>query len=504
MSKFGKLLLTILLSFMILPLPWSGIQAASIGTGFPDLPPSHWAYDTMIWAQEKGIIKGMPNGHAEPDRPVTQSEFTAMIIRYFVPNSDYEEDYASIQVPPGSAWDLRDYTYALYMNWAVSQDKRQAAMTRGEVAELLTSVMGLNCSRNGSIQYLLEKGYSKGKTSATIIGYQADDTLSRAEAATFIYNLHQQDVKIALRPMVQSPECAGNKQRTEDITVGGIMMYDTEAYVLDTRGEPDLRLTSQYGFTWYVYNDDYEDYVQVGIQDGKVVGLLTNARNWNIPDGPRATSDIQEVEDLYGKPLPYILKGNTRYVQSNRDGEQAVYERGDYYLTFYYDLHEDQQISAVQLIDQKVEQRLRGFYGDASDELARSYERQIFELANVVRTLRRLDAFEWDEAAARAARKHSRNMAEQGFFDHHDPARRSPFDRMKAEGITFSVAAENIASRQKDALEAHMDWMNSTTGHREALLGDYERLGVGVYLQDDGTPYYTQNFYTPYKLLTYH
>ena len=113
-----------------------------------------------------------------------------------------------------------------------------------------------------------------------------------------------------------------------------------------------------------------------------------------------------------------------------------------------------------------------------------------------------LAPFTWDDRAAAAARKHSKNMAVQAFFSHTDKARRSPFDRMRSEGIHYSTAAENIAYGQRDALEVHAGWMNSKSGHRESLLGSYERLGVGVYLASDGTPYYTQNFYTPHTVLS--
>jgi len=184
------------------------------------------------------------------------------------------------------------------------------------------------------------------------------------------------------------------------------------------------------------------------------------------------------------------------------NGESALYLRGDYYLTVYYDKHDNNRVQAIQLIDRTVEQRMQGIYGQPDDKLAASYERQIFELANAARVRNGLKALAWDQSAASAARKHSRNMAVQRFFDHIDPDGLSPFDRMKREGIEYSAAGENIAYGQKDALEVHVGWMNSE-GHRRNLLNaSYERLGVGVYLNGEGVPYYTQNFYAPLKLLS--
>lgn len=503
MRRWSRFWAMIALFAILLQLPLT-IQAVGQmrASGFPDLSPKHWAYETITWAAGRGILSGLPNGHAAPDRLVTQAELTAMLIRAFIPGTDYDKEYKRLRVPAGSAWDQRDYLFAEKMNWAVKADRRTQTVNRGEAAELLVSVMGLNCTKHGAIQYLLDEGLARGKTSASPAGFRAGDPLSRAEAVTFIYRLVQAGVEAAPRPLTASAACTISSQELKDIAVSGVMMHDSEQTVLDRLGQPNLKVISQYGFEWYVYNDDYEHYVQVGIQNGKVVGLLTNARNWQTPQGIGPDSTYQDVVKAYGEPLEYILKGNTRYMQATDHDEQSVYQQKDYYLTFYYDKHEDHRILAVQLIDRRVEEQLKGFYGQASDELAKSFERQVFELANVSRVMHGLAPFTWDDRAAAAARKHSKNMAVQAFFSHTDKARRSPFDRMRSEGIHYSTAAENIAYGQRDALEVHAGWMNSKSGHRESLLGSYERLGVGVYLASDGTPYYTQNFYTPHTVLS--
>jgi len=495
MRKVSKLWLLIVLLISIFVIPNTKYPAAA--TEFPDLPRTHWVYDTMMWAYDQGIIKGVPNGRVAPDRLVTQSEFVTMLVRAFVPGSDYEADYRAIRLPAGSAWDMQDYTFAVYMNWTVTQEGRSQVMTRGQVAELITSVIGLNCTQNGAIQYLLDNGLARGKTAATIDGFKAGDTLSRAEAVTFIYNLHSKGIKIAARSNTSSPACQVAKQSVNDIAVSGIMLHDSEAKLLDTLGEPNLKLVSQYGFEWYVYHADYNRYAQIGVKDGKVVGLLTAADNWTTPDGIGPESVEQEVKSVYGEPLTVLHN----YRLSN-NGELAVYLRGDYYLTVYYDKLDNSKVTAIQLIDRTFEQQLNGIYGKPDDKLASSYERQIFELANVARVRNGLKPLTWDNSAASAARKHSRNMAQQAFFDHLDTNGLTPFDRMRREGIEYSAAGENIAYGQRDALEVHVGWMNSK-GHRDNLLySSFERLGVGVYLNSEGVPYYTQNFYTPIKLLS--
>ncbi|MEH7309085.1 CAP domain-containing protein [Neobacillus drentensis] len=71
----------------------------------------------------------------------------------------------------------------------------------------------------------------------------------------------------------------------------------------------------------------------------------------------------------------------------------------------------------------------------------------------------------------------------------------SPFDRMKADDISFHLAGENLAYGQFSSIFAHEGLMNSL-GHRENILrAGYEYLGVGVAFNNESQPYYTENFF---------
>jgi len=41
--------------------------------------------------------------------------------------------------------------------------------------------------------------------------------------------------------------------------------------------------------------------------------------------------------------------------------------------------------------------------------------------------------------------------------------------------------------------------MDEFQGHRLNILGNFERLGVGVYIGNENEITYTQNFYTPMR-----
>jgi len=97
-----------------------------------------------------------------------------------------------------------------------------------------------------------------------------------------------------------------------------------------------------------------------------------------------------------------------------------------------------------------------------------------------------------DATAAALARAHSADMERRGFFDHTNPDGASPFDRMRAAGIRYTAAAENIAQGPVTGGDAYRLWHNSA-GHRRNMLDcRYTHHGLGV----SGTTW-TQVFYRP-------
>lgn len=92
------------------------------------------------------------------------------------------------------------------------------------------------------------------------------------------------------------------------------------------------------------------------------------------------------------------------------------------------------------------------------------------------------------------ARTHSQDMINRHFFDHNNPSGQSPFDRMRAAGISYRAAAENIAYGQRSAEAVMNAWMNSS-GHRKNILNaTYTEIGIGAVKNSGGTIYWTQEF----------
>ena len=107
--------------------------------------------------------------------------------------------------------------------------------------------------------------------------------------------------------------------------------------------------------------------------------------------------------------------------------------------------------------------------------------RAVATLVNQRRSTIGCRALIWDERLARVAQRHSEAMADQGFFSHVDRKGNDPFDRMRAAGISFRAAAENIAEGQVSAREVYDGWVRSP-GHRANLQNcGYTHHGIGLY-----------------------
>jgi uncharacterized protein YkwD len=126
-------------------------------------------------------------------------------------------------------------------------------------------------------------------------------------------------------------------------------------------------------------------------------------------------------------------------------------------------------------------------------------ENDILAMVNAERAKVGAKALVMEPMRRDVARAHSKDMAVRNFFDHYNPDGKSPFDRMKAVGISYTTAGENIAYNTYPldrAAKAAMDgWMNSD-GHRKNIQNaKYGRTGIGVYRNpSNGKVYLTQVF----------
>jgi uncharacterized protein YkwD len=129
-------------------------------------------------------------------------------------------------------------------------------------------------------------------------------------------------------------------------------------------------------------------------------------------------------------------------------------------------------------------------------------ERQAYELINRDRLNApqaggRLRPLRWNERLAAVARAHSRDMIRRGYFGHEGPDGKSVGDRLRAAGIAWRAAGENIAMARTIA-QAETEFMSeprSQYNHRWNILNpNYTDVGVGIVRAPDGQYYITEDF----------
>jgi uncharacterized protein YkwD len=131
--------------------------------------------------------------------------------------------------------------------------------------------------------------------------------------------------------------------------------------------------------------------------------------------------------------------------------------------------------------------------------------RQMFELinrdrmnpANDAEAGGRLRPLRWNAKLAAVARAHSLDMIRRGYFDHVDPAGRSPGDRIRAAGLDWAEAGENmaIAPTVGQGEASLMNEPRYQQNHRWNILNSkYTDVGVGIVAGPHGEYYITQDF----------
>jgi uncharacterized YkwD family protein/spore coat assembly protein SafA len=126
---------------------------------------------------------------------------------------------------------------------------------------------------------------------------------------------------------------------------------------------------------------------------------------------------------------------------------------------------------------------------------AKSIESQVIQLTNQERAKNGLPPMTADWELSRVARYKAADMRDKNYFSHTSPTYGSPFDMIKAFGLTYRSAAENIAAGQTTPASVVQSWMNSS-GHRANILSSNTRIGVGYAKGGSYGHYWVQMFIT--------
>ena len=125
------------------------------------------------------------------------------------------------------------------------------------------------------------------------------------------------------------------------------------------------------------------------------------------------------------------------------------------------------------------------------DSSVASYEHEVVRLVNEIRQQNGLKPMTENWELSRVARYKSQDMLDNRYFSHTSPTYGSPFQMIKAFGLSYRTAGENIAKGYASPQAVVNGWMNSS-GHRANILNvSYTQIGIGYVAQGN---YWTQMF----------
>lgn len=120
-----------------------------------------------------------------------------------------------------------------------------------------------------------------------------------------------------------------------------------------------------------------------------------------------------------------------------------------------------------------------------------TFESELAGLINQQRVSAGLPELAWQGQLAAAARGHSLDMACNNYFSHTGSDGSSPFDRIIAQGYSYSYAGENIygGGGTYNSPQAAFDAWMASPGHHDIMLSPtYTQVGIG-YAYNAGSTY---------------
>lgn len=239
----------------------------------------------------------------------------------------------------------------------------------------------------------------------------------------------------------------------------------------------------------FIIEDEPGLFRLVLVQDGKVAGGYTNSDDVSMSNINIANLDREKVRETYGEPEEYIQKGWKR-LRVNEEGFE-VFDLQEVYVYFFYDLHQEEKVNGMLLLDKDQIASVETLYNNPPAE---DNSRLNHLIVNASRIEYGLEPLEIDGRASSAALGHSTDMAQNDYFEHESPHGATLKDRIEESGASYRKAGENIAMGHTSAIFAHHSLLNSPDHRVNVLSPDFTHLGTGTAYGREDVPYYTENY----------
>ncbi|MBQ6697769.1 MAG: S-layer homology domain-containing protein [Oscillospiraceae bacterium] len=422
---------------------------------FSDVPSDSEYYDAISHLANKGIINGYSDGTFNPSGNITRAEASAIIVRSAELDSDSAPSTIYRDVPENH-W-ARGYIMAateakILDGFGNGIFSPSGNVTYNQIIKMIVCMIGKEDSARelggwpmGYVDVALELDIIDRSTYSSILYKKLGDSPApRGDVALFIYNALESVENNTLR-------------------------VDNEEFVLgmsaENLGTPDEILSSSANFRWYVYNTDtYRNFYAIGVDKNRVVAIAATGIGFNYKG--------------------YICGS----FKANDEKSEFIYT----------DSNDNNIIHSVLIFDDNYDIGFSDSVSISSDKLS-GESKMNFHFTNAFRVYHGLKSLKWSDKAAKSARLHSEDMAENDYFSHTGQNGSTCASRMEAQGIDWSYCGENIAGGTIRYLGFHSfdGWVNSS-GHRTNMLKEpFTYLGVGIAYDQSSkyTYYHTQNFH---------
>ena len=283
----------------------------------------------------------------------------------------------------------------------------------------------------------------------------------------------------------------------------------TSEQVTKKLGKPERKDPSPFGYEWWIYGVNSENYLQVGILNGKVVTLFAMGDQLNT-----APFIINESAHALLKKYPpaqkvsLVNQGTQIQFQLQKEdlATRPLIKSGEHWVQLYIDQFTGKLVGVryltagtlviqrpYSLVYQGTLPERPKLSQHAQSQINQSEAREILDISNLLRSRHQARLLDWSSEAAKAAYLHSKEMDQRHYFSHDSKWQGDLRKRLETQHVSFQMAGENIAAHYEDSISVSIGWLNSAEHRKNLLNPSFTKLGVGVY-QD----FYTQDFVLPF------
>ncbi|GIO38872.1 hypothetical protein J41TS12_37330 [Paenibacillus antibioticophila] len=304
------------------------ISSASAAS-FKDVPSTHWANESIIWAVDQGIVTGLEDGSFHPADYVTEEAFVAMFVRAYGEVPEIED---------APYWSYKYYKIVQSLNYPFT-GMRDSKVNRKWVAEFISASQGKNYTKDDAIRYVLKKQLAKGKTEATVIGYKGLDLVTRAEAVAMIKNVIE---KRESNELLSRPMSTSDTSEIEDVPMG----ISTDKYTDEEKEEIIDGIRRRAGHDNRLTDPHRSDYRF----DGDVL-LIGKGKptNFMLAKAKKISYALKDYHELY---VLINVEGSViglNDINKASDGILAFWINDDnnsFYYIQYWNLYENRDLNA--------------------------------------------------------------------------------------------------------------------------------------------------------------